>query len=53
MDQPHRARQFYLVGLDQDQLALDAAQLRLRIARGKPAAVDHEAVDVGWLRVRC
>src|SRR5271169_1563429 len=51
MEQPHRARQFDLVGLDQDDLALDAAKLRLRIARGKAAAIDHDAVDVVRLRL--
>ena len=46
MDQPHRAGQLDLVGLDQDQLALDAAQIGQMIARGEAAAIDHEAVEV-------
>ncbi len=46
MDQPHRARQFDLVGLDQDDFALDAAQAGLRVARRQSAAIDHDAVDI-------
>ena len=33
MDQPHRARQLDLVGLDEDHLALDAAQTRASVSR--------------------
>jgi hypothetical protein len=51
MDQPHRARQLDLRCLDDDHLALDAAQLGLRVARRKPAAVDHDAVEVLGVRV--
>ena len=47
MDQPHRAGQLDLVGLDQDHLALDAAQFGLGVARGEPAAIDHDAVEFG------
>src|SRR6201987_283605 len=46
MDQPHRPRQRHFISLDEDQFALDAAELRLVIAGGKPAAIDHETVDV-------
>src|SRR4029077_359255 len=50
MDQPHRARQLDLAGLDQDDFALDAAKLALRVARGKSAAIDHDAVDIFGVR---
>ena len=43
MQEPHRARQRDLGGLDHDHLALDAAQLGRAVARGKAAAVDGEA----------
>src|SRR5260370_20949329 len=46
MDQAHRPRKLYLIGLDQDDLALDAAQACLRVARRKAAAIDHDAVDI-------
>src|ERR1700681_2414596 len=47
MDQPHRTRQFDLVGLDDDHLALDAAKFWLGVARGKATAIDHDAVEFG------
>ena len=51
MDQPHRARQIDLRCLDDDHLALDAAQLRLLVARGQAAAVDHDAVEIFRARI--
>ncbi len=51
MDQAHRPRQFYLVGLDQDDLALDAAQVVLPVARKNSAAVDHDAIDIILCRI--
>ncbi len=48
MHQPYRPRQFYLVGLDDDFLALDAAQIGKLIARCQPTAVDHDAVGCLW-----
>src|SRR2546429_9686487 len=51
MDQAHRPRQFYLVGLDQDDLALDAAQAVLPVARKNSAAIDHDAIDIILCRI--
>ena len=51
MDQPHRARELDLGRLDHDHLALDAAQLALRVARGQAAAIDHDAVEIVRVRV--
>src|SRR5262249_10631240 len=39
-------RQLDLRGLDDDHLALDAAQARLAVARGQSPAIDHEAVEI-------
>ena len=50
MDQAHRARQRDLAGLDNDDLALHAAQVGAHVARGQPAAVDHGAVEILRLR---
>ena len=48
MHQPHRARQRDLVGLDDDRLALDAAQSPVDVvARGKAAAIDRRCRRVG------
>src|SRR5579863_2641162 len=46
MDQPHRARQFDFIGFNQNEFALDAAKLALFVACRKPAAIDHDAVDI-------
>jgi hypothetical protein len=46
MDQPHGTRQFDLGGLDDDHLALDAAQVRKDVARGDAAAIDDDAAAV-------
>src|SRR5581483_8537715 len=45
MNEAHRARQLDLRRLNQDDLALDAAQLAIRSARGEPAAIDHDAFE--------
>ena len=46
MDEADRARQRDLVGLHDDDLALDAAQIGTGVARGDAAAVDHHAVEI-------
>ena len=58
MDQPHRARQLDLVGLDDDHLALDAAQVRAacRARRGRGSRSRCRRVSCGVARrcrIRC